>query len=85
MQLVFVEWLDSFGCSPTWEQLDGCSPRPLTCKSVGWLLHDDADCVVLVPHVATPPGATGPQGCGDMTIPARCIVRRVDLSEPSAA
>jgi hypothetical protein len=85
MRLVLVEWLDSFGCSATWEQLDGCSPHLLTCRSVGWLIHDGDDCKVIVPHVSQPNEGCGQQGCGDMTIPTRAIVRMADLSESSAA
>lgn len=85
MRLVFVEWEDSFGCSSRWENLDGCQPSVMLCRSVGWLLHDGDDCKVVVPHVSTPPGADGPQGCGDMTIPAKAVVRMVDLIEPSSS
>ena len=83
MRLVFVEWVDSYGCSASWGELADSSPQLLTCKSVGWLLHDGADCKVVVPHVGgSIPGAQ-PQGCGDMTIPTRAIVRLVDLAEPN--
>lgn len=81
MRLVLIEWADSYGCSPSWQPLDDVEPRALTCKSVGWLLRDDADIKVIVPHVSVPtPGITN-QGCGDMTIPTRAVVRMVDLLE----
>jgi hypothetical protein len=85
MRLVYVEWLDSYGCSPEWERLSGCSPHLLTCKSVGWLLHDGDDCKVLVPHVSLPRDSDSAQGCGDMTIPTRAIVRMSDPEEPHVA
>ena len=47
MRLVLIEWLDSYGCSSQWQDLQGASPAPLTCKSVGWLVHDADDCKVL--------------------------------------
>lgn len=85
MRLVFVEWVDSFGCSPNWESLTDAAPHLLTCKSVGWLLHDNEDAKVLVPHVTAPNEHCTPQGCGDMTIPTRAIVRLVDLDEPATS
>ena len=85
MRLVFVEWLDSYGCSPSWVQLDGATPRPMICKSGGWLLHDNGDIKVLVPHVSTPMQDAPAQGCGDMTIPACAVVRMLDLAEPVRA
>lgn len=82
MRLVMVEWVDSFGCSTEWAELDGeASPEPMVCRSVGWLLHDGDTCKVIVPHVADVSDAKQ-QGCGDMTIPAECIRKMVDLAEP---
>jgi hypothetical protein len=52
----------------------------MTCQSVGWLAHDGDDCKVLVPHVAQVGGDEPDQGCGDMTIPARAVVKVVDLA-----
>ena len=52
MKLVLIGWQDSFGCSSEWQKLDGVqSPRPLLCRSVGWLLYDGKDCKVAVPHL----------------------------------
>lgn len=82
MRLVMVEWVDSFGCSSDWQDLsDDREPKPMICRSVGWLFHDGPDCKVLVPHVADVPDGAPRQGCGDMTIPAVCVRRMVDLAE----
>jgi hypothetical protein len=82
MRLVLIEWTDSLGCSSTWQPLDSVeSPKPLVCKSVGWLLHDGKDCKVIVPHVTEDHGSAKRQGCGDMTIPSRCIVKLTTLRE----
>jgi len=81
-RLVLIEWLDSFGCSSTWRDAAGEAPPVLTCYSVGWLLHDTDDCKVVIPHWTSSSSAVGRQACGDMTIPARAIVRitRLNLS-----
>ena len=82
MRLVFVEWLDSSGCSAGWQELEGASGRPVTCKSVGWLFHDAKDCKVIIPHLSVPAKNCPAQGAGDMTIPAKSVVRMVTLREP---
>lgn len=80
MRLVLIEWIDSFGCSSTWQELDDIEkPTPMICRSVGWLLSDDDKCVVIVPHVTDEHKSTPRQGCGDMTIPRVCIVCMKDL------
>ena len=39
MGLVLVEWLDSYGCSTKWEDINmDVQPKALACSSVGWLL-----------------------------------------------
>jgi len=80
-RLVLVRWVDSFGVSSNWREIGECAPDVLTCQSVGWLLHDAADCKVIVPHLAgsEPDAATAEQGCGDMTIPTAAILSIVEL------
>ena len=82
MRLVMVEWVDSFGCSSKWEELDEeCKPEPILCRSVGWLFRDGPECKVVIPHVAEIHDTQPTQGCGDMTIPTNCIRRICDLVE----
>ena len=76
MKLVLIEWQDSLGCSANWQKLDGVEPpKPLLCQSVGWLLYDGDDCKVVVPHVTRDHASAPRQGCGDMTIPTKCITK----------
>lgn len=85
MRLVYVEWLDSYGCSATWQHLSAAKDAaPMVCRSVGWLLHDSKQCKVIVPHVSDAErDDLAAQGCGDMTIPTAAIVRLVDLRIPA--
>ena len=80
MKLVLIEWVDSYGCSSSWEKMDVCEPKLLVCRSVGWLLYDGEECKVVVPHV-TVHGVLEDQGCGDMTIPVQAITRIVELEK----
>jgi hypothetical protein len=53
----------------------------MVCQSVGWLVHDDEICKVIVPHVSQPNHpATEQQGCGDMTIPVVAIRKITELA-----
>lgn len=81
-RLVYIEWADSYGCSSEWTDIESCSPVPMVCRSVGWLIHDGKECKVVVPHMNEPdhPNAFKRQGCGDMTIPTAAVLKVVDLS-----
>lgn len=81
MRLVLIEWVDSYGCSSSWQSIEDpfVAPRAMLCRSVGWLAHDGEDCKVLIPHVAKVGPDEPDQGCGDMTIPARAVVRIANL------
>ncbi|MEY2488304.1 MAG: hypothetical protein QOC70_246 [Verrucomicrobiota bacterium] len=79
-----IEWLDSYGCSSNWEPVENCSPEPLVCQSLGWIIHKDKKSVVVVPHIAGGNhGTAKKQGCGDMTIPTAAILRMVRIKIPN--
>ncbi len=81
-RLVLVEWLDSYGGTTGWKELDDCTPDPLVCRSVGWLIHDTPQYKVIVPHIVEPASDTriAAQGRGDMTIPCAAILSMRELS-----
>ena len=83
MRLVLIDWVDSLGCGSGWQPLEHCHPKPLRCRSVGWLIHDGEDCKVVVPHVTEDHENAASQGCGDMTIPVMSILHIVDLAVPA--
>lgn len=77
MKLVLVEWLDSHA-GRGWQDEAKLREvaRPLYCRSVGWLVAENKDCKVLVPHIAGEKnGDILLQGCGDLTIPAASITK----------
>lgn len=76
--LVMIEWVNSFGCRTEWTPIaDIAEPPPMMCRSVGWLLVDGKENKVVCPHMHDACDAIGavPGGCGEMTIPTRCVVR----------
>ena len=80
-KLVLIEWEDSFGCSERWQIIkEQVNAKPMICQSVGWLVQDDKEVKVVVPHM-TKSDNVDLQGCGDMTIPTKAVVRIVELRE----
>lgn len=79
-KLVLVVWVDSCGAESGWEDIDNFShAQIMKCKSVGWLVHEDSERLVLVPHVALKDDGEFLQGCGDMVIPKMAVVGVEDL------
>ena len=55
--------------------------EPLYCRSVGWLLSDTKTCKVIVPHFGGErDGDEMMQGCGDLVIPTKAIVKMTVLA-----
>ena len=49
--LVYIEWIDSFGVSPAWEDISEMKKNePLICISIGFKVYDGPEHVILVPH-----------------------------------
>jgi hypothetical protein len=77
MKLVMVEWLDSHA-GRGWQDAERFQQvaRPLHCRSVGWVVAENKECTVLVPHIAGERnGEIMVQGCGDLTIPTAAITK----------
>ncbi len=70
MELVIIEWKDAFGCSPLWQDIDSIEGSITICKSVGWLIRDEKEFKVIMPHFSEEAN----QCCGEMTIPASSII-----------
>ncbi len=82
-KLVLIKWIDSFGCSSTWQPLGQIEDiKPMTCCSVGWIDYENDDCVVVIPHVSEDHNGIPQQGCGDMTIPRQAILNITPLTLP---
>lgn len=82
MRLVLIDWVDSYGCSAVWQHLEGATANLMKSRSVGWLLQDDEDCKLIVPHISDSTHPELPQqGCGDMTIPTKAILSITDLQD----
>lgn len=40
IRLVLIEWLDSFGCSASWQELGNCTAEPLCKSEDGWRMTE---------------------------------------------
>lgn len=72
-----IEWLDAHAGRgrQTKEQIASAA-EPLYCRSVGWLVSETDDCRVIVPHISGERDRIQfLTGSGDLTIPAKAIVR----------
>lgn len=70
MKLVAVTWSDANGGHRMgWRPMKDMVGVPTKCVSVGFVVHDDMDCIVICPH-STDDGS----GDGEITIPKGCIL-----------
>ena len=85
MRAVLIEWVDSCGSSTRWQPLDADDdPKPLICRSLGWLLRDTPTCKIIVPHLSDDNSPTAEaQGCGEMAIPTQAIRRIQTIRLPA--
>ena len=75
-QLVLIEWVDSHA-GRGWRSFDEFQEiaKPLYCRSVGWLVVDNEECKLVVPHIS----GEMLQGCGDLVIPTAAIKKTTVL------
>lgn len=79
-----VTWVDASLQRTGWQHLDELSLQDPRCRSVGWIVEEDRQQLLLVPHL-TLPDDDGQEGYGVMAIPKASIIdRRELLSKPPA-
>jgi hypothetical protein len=83
MKLVYIEWADSHS-GRGWQDMAQIqqADEPLLCRSVGWMVLENNQVKILVPHLNS--AASDKillQGCGDMTIPNSAITKFEVLRE----
>lgn len=73
--LVCIEWHDSRLGYQGWKSLDDIELQVMTCKSVGFLVKQDADSKLLVPHL----NGNNTNGAGEIVIPRSAILKETLL------
>lgn len=79
-KLVYIEWEDSQGCSPSWQRTANYDPEVVIIKSVGWIIHENKKTISIAGNIAEETNTTDAQANGIMTIPKRCVVKRKNVS-----
>ena len=82
-RLVLIEWVDSHG-GDEWKSVHAMERGAAQCLSVGWLMHEGKDSVMVVPHLGIDDGETT-EGRGEINIPRVAINRIRLLREGRAA
>ena len=70
MKIVLVEWVDSY-FGRGWSDNDVLieeTKEKFVCTSVGWLMNENKDFILIVPH------RSKNQGSGNITIPKSCVI-----------
>ncbi|MBM4071738.1 MAG: hypothetical protein FJ271_22850 [Planctomycetes bacterium] len=77
-RLVLIEWKDAAGGERSgWKPIaEMARDKPHSCKSVGWIAHEDDKCLVLVPHTTR-----DDDGDGEIRIPKDWCQKVTDLIE----
>jgi hypothetical protein len=80
MKLVLIEWVDSHS-GRGWQDIGKLKEATavMHCRSVGWVVAQDKNSVVVVPHLNGDEEGGINQGCGELSIPKRAIIRTTTL------
>lgn len=84
-KLLVIEWVDSHATNG-WRPLDDIACEPLHCRSVGWLVGETDQMVVLVASISGEKnGDITLFGCGEIAIPKSAITNRMEATCARAA
>lgn len=82
MKLVIVTWVDSAQPVPGWCYLTDLPPNTaVQCKSVGWIVADSGESVMLAPNIGDEREDSA-QASGCFRIPRASIIGIVEISPP---
>ena len=79
--LELVDWVDAHTVNETWGDVKfPADVEPAPCKSVGYVVFEDAKVVMLCPHIGIDGGKVT-TGFGDIVVPKAIITKRTRLSQ----
>ena len=85
MALVEVRWIDSVGDHGWIHRKELEPPEPHTCWSIGWLIAEGPNAIMLANTYGPEAGTTPEQFSGTMTIPRAAITSYRELRAPAIA
>lgn len=71
LRVLEVEWLDAGSLSGWRQPTEHADEGPLRCRTVGYVLRDDEECLILAQSQAS-----SGQVAASLTIPRSCIKKR---------
>jgi len=77
---MYVEWIDSFGCTSQWQSLEDYSPILPIMKTIGFIVYESKDLISLANSIGDDTEHTLEQANGIMNIPRKCIVKLKELT-----
>lgn len=80
--LVLIEWQDSAQPVPGWRYLeDKPALEVVECVSVGWMVGENEQVVMLAPNIGDFHSGDSAQASGFIRVPKKAVTRRVLLIE----
>lgn len=82
-KLIVVDWHDSRQPKPNWIFLDDLvNEGPVACCSVGWVVSETTENLILCPNLGDTFSSDSVQGCGMIVIPQISIKKRTLMTIP---
>lgn len=80
-KLTLIEWVDSYSVYEGWDFIkELAEPKVMKCLSVGWILKETEECILLMPHISgTNDNDTLGAGMGGLSIPKVAITNRKEF------
>lgn len=85
MKIEYVTWLDSYGCSASWQEIEGMKVGHAICYSTGFIIGETEEYLVIAAHYSPQNDQIGSlkSAYGEMAIPKCSIIDRKVLWEVS--
>ncbi len=78
MRLVLIEWIDSYTIYKDWDILSELKePEIMNCKSVGFVIKENDDAIIIIPHIS----GNDEAGYGGICIPKIAIIITTELNK----
>jgi hypothetical protein len=75
-KIVLIEWVDSYSVYEQWDFLNDLKePEIIKCKSVGFIVNETDESILIMPHIS----GDNEAGKGGICIPKLAIIKRTEL------
>ena len=75
-KIALIEWVDTYSVYEQWDFLkDLKEPEIIKCKSVGFIVKETEESILIMPHIS----GDNEAGKGGICIPKLAIIKRTEL------